>query len=402
MTKEITETRRIPVREAYDLIVVGGGIAGITAALAGSRHGLSTMLIEKSTILGGLATLGLVNWYEPLCDGEGNVMTTGIAEELIRLSAAYGYSSLPDHWKEPGKPNKDPQKRYAAFFNPSVFALALNDLVIKEHIELRYDIVGSYPVMEGSRCTGVITESTGGREYFPAEVVIDATGEAGIMARAGVPCRQGTNYLTYWAHGCTGGSMRKVLEKGDMLYLNDVFFQSGSDLEGKGHPEGLHVFSGVSGEERSEYVRLGQAMLFEKIKKAEKNTVCLYTLPGMIQFRKIRCIAGSKTFSGKEEGKHREDSIGAAGDFRKAGRHYEFPFGILFNQNFPNLLAAGRIVSAEGDGWEITRVIPSAALTGEASGIAASLVVKEKKDAGELDIKEIQKLLEAGGVRLHF
>ena len=57
--------------------------------------------------------------------------------------------------------------------------------------------------------------------------------------------------------------------------------------------------------------------------------------------------------------KHHEDSIGAIGDFRKRHVHYEIPYGCLYNKEFPNMLAAGRIVSASGDGWEVTRVIPS-------------------------------------------
>ena len=69
----------------YDVIVVGGGIAGIAAAVSASREGANTLLIEKSINLGGLATGGLISWYEPLCDGEGNQMIYGIAEELIKL-----------------------------------------------------------------------------------------------------------------------------------------------------------------------------------------------------------------------------------------------------------------------------------------------------------------------------
>jgi hypothetical protein len=121
----------------------------------------------------------------------------------------------------------------------------------------------------------------------------------------------------------------------------------------------------------------------------------------MIQFRKIRRIAGYETFTG-QDGKHREDSIGASGDFRKPGRHYEMPLGIIFNKDFPNLLSAGRIVSADEEGWEITRVIPTAALTGQAAGIAASLMIRQKKPAVELEVTHVQRILEDRGVRLHF
>jgi hypothetical protein len=401
MLKEITESRKVPVKEEVDLVVVGGGIAGVSAALAGRRQGLKTMLIEKASLLGGLATIGLIHWYEPLCDGNGQVMTTGIAEELLKLSIRYSYDNLPDQWKRDEEPGKSQKHRYATVFNPSVFSLALNELLIKEGVELRYDMIGSYPVMEGTLCTGIITESTGGREFFPARVLVDATGDADIAARAGIPFRTGSNYLTYVGNGCTVDSIRKCLDSGNMADLDARKFWMGSDLNGKGHPEGLHLFTGIQNEERSEYIRLGQTMLLDKIRAWQKNESCLYSLPGMIQLRKTRCIAGSETFTG-EDGIHRNNSIGAAGDFRAAGRHYELPLGILFNDNFPNILAAGRIVSAQGDGWEVARVIPTAALTGEAAGVCASLMVQEKKFVKELSIKQVQGILEKNKVKLHF
>ncbi|MDR2136263.1 MAG: FAD-dependent oxidoreductase [Treponema sp.] len=401
MSTHIIETRQVPVKEAFDLIVAGGGVAGIAAGLAGARRGLKTMLVEKSPLLGGLATLGLINWYEPLCDGTGRTMTTGIAEELLKLSVAYGYGNLPEQWTRQGEPKPEPRKRYASRFNPSIFALALNELLVKNGVELRYDMIASWPVMEGCRCTGLITESAGGREYFPAKVIVDATGDADIMARAGVPCRNGVNYLTYTAHGCTTESIKKVQDSNDMVYLNDNRFWVGSDLNGRGHPEGLHFFWGIPNEERSEYIRMGQALLLERIRDSRKDEMCPYALPGMAQLRKTRCIVGTETFIG-EDGQRRENSIGAAGDFRIPGKHYEIPLGVLFNGGFPNLLAAGRIVSADGDGWEITRVIPTAALTGEAAGTAASLMIGEGKQAGELNAQEIQRALEKSGVKIHF
>ena len=407
MAMTITETREIPVKEEYDLIVCGGGVAGIAAALAGARQGLKTMIIEKSAMLGGLATLGLINWYEPLCDGEGRLMTSGIAEELLLLSVSRGYSNLGEQWRgraagAPADFTADKSMpRYATKFNPMVFALALNELLIREGIELRYDMIASYPVMEDKTCKGIIAESSGGREFFPARVTIDATGDADIAVRAGIPCRSGSNYLTYWGHGCTPGSMEKALQAEDMAGLNDRLFHCGSDLNGKGHPDDFPKMACTENAERSAFIRYGQSLLLERIKTLPKNESCLYALPGMAQLRKTRCIVGRDTFRG-ENGKHCDTSIGASGDFRHPGRHFEFPFGIIFNQDFPNLLAAGRIASAEGDGWEISRVIPGAALTGEVSGAAASLMVKQQKGANELAIKELQTLLVKNNIRLHF
>ena len=74
----------------YEVVVCGGGIAGIAAALAAARNGAKTCLIEREFALGGLATLGLIVVYLPLCDGAGVKMSAGIAEELLKLSIKYG------------------------------------------------------------------------------------------------------------------------------------------------------------------------------------------------------------------------------------------------------------------------------------------------------------------------
>ena len=97
------DPRKIIEKPAYDVIVVGGGIAGVAAAVAAARNGAKTLLMEKQIHLGGLATTGLISWYEPLCDGNGRQVIGGISEELIRLSVCYGLEDLPAQWGGEGK-----------------------------------------------------------------------------------------------------------------------------------------------------------------------------------------------------------------------------------------------------------------------------------------------------------
>ena len=100
----VTEPQReLPVSEECDVLVCGGGIAGVAAALAAARTGARTLLLEREYMPGGLATLGLVTIYLPLCDGEGHQVSTGIAEELLRLSVVHGMeqSALPTAWLTP-------------------------------------------------------------------------------------------------------------------------------------------------------------------------------------------------------------------------------------------------------------------------------------------------------------
>ena len=96
----LAETNQISIADKYDVIVVGGGIAGVGAALAARRNGCRVLIIEKSVMLGGLATLGFIAYYLPLCDGRGKKVTGGIAEELLYLSIKYGYNDLAPEWKD--------------------------------------------------------------------------------------------------------------------------------------------------------------------------------------------------------------------------------------------------------------------------------------------------------------
>ena len=119
----------------YDVIVVGGGIAGIAAAVSASRHSAKTLLIEKSVVLGGLATAGLISWYEPLCDRKGTKMIGGIAEELIQLAIKYGFSNLPEVWKA-GINEAGNTSAYASFFSPTIFAMALDEYLIDHKVDI--------------------------------------------------------------------------------------------------------------------------------------------------------------------------------------------------------------------------------------------------------------------------
>lgn len=112
----INESNRIPVVDSYDVIVVGGGIAGVAAAVAARRSGSRVLLIEKSVVLGGLATLGFIAEYLPLCDGRGTKVTGAIAEELLRLSIKYGYDDLPPEWRD--GLGVGAKGRYRTFFSP--------------------------------------------------------------------------------------------------------------------------------------------------------------------------------------------------------------------------------------------------------------------------------------------
>ena len=77
----ITFSKKLDMKKQYDIIVCGGGVAGVAAAVTAAGEGLSVLLIEKSTILGGLGTLGLINLFVPMCNGRGKQIIFGLCEK---------------------------------------------------------------------------------------------------------------------------------------------------------------------------------------------------------------------------------------------------------------------------------------------------------------------------------
>lgn len=392
MTVNINTT----VRQAYDVVVVGGGIAGVSAAVAAGRAGCKVLLLEKGVSLGGLATSGLISWYEPLCDGTGKQMIGGIAEELLHLAVSVGFDNLPSRWGGEGNPERK-NDRYSTFFSPTFFSLALDSYVCGAGVDILFDTRVTYPVMEGKCCRGVLVENVDGREFFPAEVVIDSTGDATVAFRAGIPCEIGENYLTYVAHGYDIQSISQCAEDKNLTRFRK-WINCGSSFSGKGHPAGMPCFHGDNADELTRFVLTGRELLRNKYEGSDRKTRDLMMLPSMPQFRKIRHIIGKTVFDGTEEGVVCADSIGSAGNFKQSGKRYTIPYSTLYHPDYPNILTAGRIISAVGEGWEITRVIPVCALTGQAAGVAAALAVRRKVPVNLIPYAELYKDLLSNGV----
>ena len=366
-------------REGYDVIVVGGGVGGIAAAVSAAREGAKVLLLEKQVNLGGLATGGLISWYEPLCDSQGNQVVFGIAEELIKLSVRDCFDSLPLSFggTEKSAPRRE---RYSTRYSPTVFALALDEYVTDAGVKILFDTYGTYPVMEGNICQGVITENADGRSFYPAKVVIDATGDASIMHRAGVPCREGENFLTYLVHDIVFDDAKQFLDENKTWAVRN-WVNAGSDMLGNGQPEGMPRVKGVTAEEITTFMLVGKQRMLERVRQRDRYSYDIMSIPSMPQLRTIRQIVGDSDFKAVN-GNSVPDSIGHTGDFRMAEKYvrnvYDVPLSSLYNSKFPNLLAAGRIISApEHDDWEVSRVIPTCAMTGEAAGKAAMRYIKK-------------------------
>ena len=390
----------IPVRDSYDVIVVGGGVAGVAAAIAAGRRGAKTLLIEKSVLLGGLATLGYVIIYLPLCDGEGHRLVGGISEELLWLSIKNSYDSLPDEWRD--HPDSVPShKRYQTVFNAPSFALHLDQVVQDAGVDVLFDTAFCKTVMEGSRCSHIIVENRDGRSAFACSTVVDATGDCSVFASAGAQTLPGDNFLTLWGHCTDLDAMKQAVAQQDISKAIKLL-EIGADCNGKGHPSTLPFYHGTTARETTEFVLQCHAESLKFLEKKDPRTFAVTGLPCIPNFRTIRTISGVYRLRFEDAGCRFGDAIGCCGDWRKSGICFEVPYRCLVYPDIDNIVAAGRIIAnADREAWEVTRVIPVAALTGEAAGISAVLQCDTHRRAQQVNINELQREMKNSGNRIH-
>ena len=394
--------RQVSCKGEYDVIVAGGGVAGVAAAVSARRMGKSVLLIEKSIGLGGLATSGLINLFVPMCNGRGVQIIKGMAEEFLRLAIKYGYDTIPEAWKN-GEPKNGELSRYQTRYSAQIFTLALTELTQDEGVELLFDTVITEPVMEGNICKGLVIENKTGCGFYGGKIIIDTTGDADVLFRASVPTVQGKNYHTYLTMGANLESCRIAAESGDIAKLYGYKYSGGvANLYGGNQPEGKPTRDGTTAEDITEYVIENHIECLSKIKAHDRKSRTIITLPTMPQFRETRHIDGDYTLKTDDAYRHFDDSVAAICDFDRRDYLYEVPYRTMIKSGFPNLITAGRSASADGYAWDVLRVIPPAIITGQAAGIAAAMAIDSDADICSIDIKELQRTLESKNVMVHF
>ena len=397
----IEEHGRVPVMGEFDVIVAGGGVAGVSAALSARRMGKRVLIIEKSLTLGGLATLGLINFFVPMCNGRGTQIICGMAEELLRESIRYGYDTIPEEWRG-GNPGKGAKTRYVTRYSANIFALVLMEMIVDSGVTLLLDSVVSKPVMRGGHCDGLIVENKSGREFYAGRMIVDTTGDADVMYRAGMPTVQGVNYFTYSAQGIDMEHIMKAARTGRAADAIFAVNGGGANLYGGNQPPGMRLFGGTTAQDVTEYVVKNQKVLLEKLKKQDRLSRDVTMLPGMPQFRTTRHLAGDHSLRGEERYMHFGDSIAALNDFENRDWLYELPFRCLVKTGYDNLITAGRSASAEGWAWDVVRVIPPAIVSGQAAGVACAQAIDAGCAIHDVPIAPLQERLARDNVIIHF
>ncbi len=398
--KYISESIRTPVSLSCEIAVCGGGIAGIAAALAAARRGRNVLLLEREYELGGLATLGLVTYYLPICDGRGKQVVYGIGEELLRLAIKHGCEcARPTPWLDGGSDEEKASVRFKAGYNGPLFMLEAEKLLLNAGVRILYGTQICAAETEGDRITALMIENVSGRSAVEVtRAVIDATGDATIAQAAGAE-------TALYSHGNTLAAWYYFINKSERkcLMLGAAEITDEQLAAGKKQPKLLSErrFGGVDGIEVSEMVQMSHAqMLKDWSRKHDADPSYLPdVLPTIPQLRMTRRIVGMAEPDLYDNARY-TDSIGLISNWRTRGPIYELPLGCIVARGCTNLLAAGRNISVTERMWDITRVIPPCAVTGEAAGCIAAVCDAPFTAAAE-QYAIISASLHDGGVRLH-
>lgn len=427
--KIVEERREIPVWEQVDVLVVGSGPAGVSAAVCAAREGVSVMLLEQTGNVGGIATEGLMSHWTGNTEG-------GFYDEILERSADAG--------------RDDAQMRKV--INPERLKTVLLEMLEEAGVKLLLYTFACAPVMEGNKIKGVIVENKTGRGAVLGKVVVDASGDGDIAARAGAP---------YYIGRETDGKMQPA---------TIMFKVAGVDVERGVFPGGFEEHLAIPA---GDIQKLGEEHL-----PSPAGHVLLYrsTLPGIVTCNMTNCtdidgtkaedltratvvcrkqmesivhflreyvpgfencyLISSASLVGIRETRHfkgeavitREDILEARvfDDWVVAKAHFNFdvhnmtgngldetgvqknfqqkkgytiPYGCFVPLEVDNLYLAGRNISGTHMAHSNFRVMPICANMGQAVGVAAAICVKEGTTPRELSVTMVQRRLIESGVK---
>ena len=406
--------RKTPVVAETEVLVCGGGFAGVAAAISAARNGAKVLLLEKDGYLGGLCTAGLVITTPPLDNG----LNADFARRLQRKGA---YA-----------PTRDSEAEIVGLnfhaLDPEILKYEFLQMLLEQAVKVLFHTYIVGPILEGRTITGVVMENKAGRQAVLAKVVVDATGDADVAASAGAPFRLfrkpmtmmfnmvGVNVETVLARIGNWGGIRKLvqegIDQGKLSYdigLSPQFGSPGVYMEKLAHDGQVNVWSGnvldLNGVDpfdltRAEIVTREHAMrlaafLKENIPGFEKSRI--EVTANQVGVRASRQIVGEAAPSMHEvKNTLFPDTVVKP----YGGSEMRLPYGCLLPRGVENLLVAGRCLSAEEEALGQLRLLPVCSATGEAAGTAAALAHEKGVFPRDLQVAILQRKLTEQGVRL--
>lgn len=427
MNQFISEELKTPVAGVYDVIVVGGGPAGVGAALAAARNGASTLIIERFSCLGGMWTSGLVN---PLFDFANK---GGIVQEIVDLINEAGMNDCSDY-------------TYYTF-DMEYMKLILDRLMKQAGVDILFHSFFASPIMDGDLIRGIVIENKGGRQAYLAQRVIDCTGDGDVAARAGAPYKYGRDsdhatqpmtlmfkisnmdYIQRYADNPLGNDlywlMKRAVEK-EGLTDYEFNFKNPCLLKLPGQRTGVLQMTHMRGFDATDprsltdaeiegRERVHEAITFFKKYLQPFEHVQLDQTAAMIGVRESRRImgeyeitledmlAGAKFADGFATccfnvDIHQPDGVSQEDSKRLYPiKPYQLPYRALVPLKVDNLLVAGRCISGTYEAHASYRVTGDCVAMGQAAGTAAALSIHENLLPRQLDgAKVVGRMVEQG------
>ncbi|NML42321.1 FAD-dependent oxidoreductase [Ramlibacter sp. G-1-2-2] len=425
------DVRDVRVVAKSDVVVVGGGPAGLSAAIGAARNGARVTLLERYNHLGGLAAGGMVLVLDDMWDSHlREISVRGNCLEMIERMASLGLAQFPreDEW------GSDPasQRRwgrwgtfdfhshekphpicFAAAFDPDAWKRVSLDLVQQHGIDLRLHSWFSRTLVEDGKVKGVICDTKAGRQAILGDVVIDATGDLDVAASASAP-HVGGSYImtTVFRLGGVDAEEAERFEREEPEAFDAMDREVKRVLGGSWAKWWLRTplpgvvwcnaphIAGLDGTRVEDLTKVE----IEGRKAIHRTVDFLRTrLPGFEScfvvdvapqtgVRQTRLLEGEYVMS-------KDDVVNRVrfADSVARGRDYYYPYRSLLPRGIDNLIVAGRHYSATSAAQKMSREIPPCMAMGEAAGVAAALAVDAGVSVRNVDVQKVQRTLRAQG-----
>ena len=445
----------IPYYYTPEIAVVGGGPAGVCAAIAAARTGAKVLLIESGNCLGGMATIGQVNPFMTSFDKSGdNMIIRGLFAEIIDRLVARGAAIQPRD-VPPGQSFTSyitVGHNHTAPFDAEVLKVVLDEMCEEAGVQVLFHSSFISPIMEGNAVRGLVIATKAGLRAVSAQMVIDCTGDADVAFRSGVPCEMGdeaSGRIQPATMFFRIGNVDLAKVDADIEANRDNFYRKNgvnyrsfhwrvSEARENGDWDlqrvSIGMFRGVREDEwnintsrimgvdgtdpdsvtQAEITGRKQVQeIFRFLKKYVPGceNAILESTPAHVGIRETRHIKGEYVLNTDDvlQGNVPDDSIllaansidvhGRYGPMSNEyvtvenGEYYGVPYRCLVPLNVENLLVAGRCVSATSEAAGAIRVMPPCMALGQAAGTAAALALKNDVSVRNLDTALLKETL---------